>query len=146
MKETLPNLLRELTLAVQLHLEQMPALRELGLAPYQARVLRAVGLSPGISQQQLAKATQRDKAQVARAVRQLAERGLLRREAHESDWRAQRLYVTPQAERARAMIEAQRKAVFDNAFSALDSEEQAQLAALLARTLATLRSHSAPGA
>ncbi|QVM85293.1 MarR family winged helix-turn-helix transcriptional regulator [Novosphingobium decolorationis] len=141
MTEKLANRMRNIAEAFQDHLAHMPALRELALTPFQARLLRVIGQRPGVSQLELARRTQRDKAQIARAIKELDTRGLVERRAHPDDWRSQCLFLTQSASTAREKVEDQRREVAAIAFSSLDPAEQEQLMALLGRIETTLTTH-----
>ncbi|MCJ1960475.1 MarR family winged helix-turn-helix transcriptional regulator [Novosphingobium mangrovi (ex Hu et al. 2023)] len=141
MTEKLANRMRNIAESFQDHLAHMPALRELALTPFQARLLRVIGQRPGVSQLELARRTQRDKAQVARAIKELDTRGLVERRAHPDDWRSQCLFLTPSASTAREKVEDQRREVAAIAFSSLDEAEQDQLMTLLGRIESTLATH-----
>jgi len=106
--DKLIDLLAEVSSGFQLRLQELAALQELGLAPFQARLLAIVVRRPGCSQQELAGWTGRDKAQIARTIKELEVRRLLLRSAHESDWRSHNLTVTSEGERACAIIAAER--------------------------------------
>jgi MarR family transcriptional regulator, temperature-dependent positive regulator of motility len=85
-------------------LQGLAVLDELGLAPFQARTLSLISRYPGCSQQALSISTGRDKAQVARAIKELETRGLITRQAHRRDWRAQSLSVTPEGKQASKLL------------------------------------------
>jgi DNA-binding MarR family transcriptional regulator len=106
--DKLIDLLAEISSGFQLRLQELTALQELRLAPFQARLLAIVARRPGCSQQELAGWTGRDKAQIARTIKELEGRRLLLRSAHETDWRSHTLTVTSEGERACAIIAAER--------------------------------------
>ncbi|TYC90461.1 MarR family winged helix-turn-helix transcriptional regulator [Novosphingobium sp. BW1] len=141
MTEKLANRMRNIAESFQDHLAHMPALRELALTPFQARLLRVIGQRPGVSQLELARRTQRDKAQIARAIKELDTRGLVERRAHPDDWRSQCLFLTPSACTAREKVEDQRREIAALAFSSLGEAEQDQLMTLLGRIETTLATH-----
>ena len=124
MNDALINLLREVSTNFQLRLSEMKAVEELKLAPFQARLLSVIGRSPGISQLALAVSTERDKAQVARAIKELEHRGFVARSAHESDWRTQCLNVTKEGKRAAALLDVQRGELVAKALSECSIKEQ----------------------
>lgn len=108
MSDEVLDLLRDVSHALQARMRDLPVFGELGLAPYQGRLLAVIGRRPGCSQQALAESTGRDKAQVARTIKELERRGLISRAAHADDWRTQALTLTEAGEAARAAIEAER--------------------------------------
>jgi DNA-binding MarR family transcriptional regulator len=103
---------------------------------------------PGATQSALAQDSGRDKAQLARLVKGLRERGLLDAQADEADRRNVRLTPTAQG---RAVLEALRTAsahLAAQAVTGMSADEQRQLAALLQRVrenLAVSKSGTARG-
>lgn len=124
MTEILFTLLREVSANFQQRLSEMTAIEELKLTPFQARLLSVIGRSPGISQLALAVSTERDKAQVARAIKELEQRGFIARSAHETDWRTQRLNVTEEGRQASTRLDAQRAELLVKALGECGTEEQ----------------------
>lgn len=94
MTDGLISLLREVSANFQMRLSELPANKELKLASFQARLFAVIDRSPKISQLKLAAKVERDKAQVARAIKELELRGLITPSVHETDWRTQCLSVT----------------------------------------------------
>jgi DNA-binding MarR family transcriptional regulator len=64
------------------------------------RLLQFCRQAPGITQQELAQGTGRDKGQVARMVKDLLDKGMLQREDHPIDKRSHCLRLTPTGEAA----------------------------------------------
>jgi DNA-binding MarR family transcriptional regulator len=124
MNENAITLLREVSTNFQQRLSEMPVIAELHLAPFQARLLSVIGRSPGISQQALAASTERDKAQIARVIKELERRGFVARSAHQTDWRAQCLNVTEEGERASALLDLQRAELVNKALRECSAEEK----------------------
>lgn len=133
MPDDLPDLLRDISHGFRRQLQELAPLGDLGLAPFQARLLNIVGRHPGLSQNSLADATGRDKAQIARATKELETRGLLARTPHETDWRTQRLTLTPEGESASARIDAVRAELAARMLGQLSASEQAELFRLLSK-------------
>ena len=129
--DELIDLLGELSSGFQVRLQELPSLRELGLASFQARLLAVVGRRPSCSQQELAGWTGRDKAQVARTIKELEARGLLARAPHRSDWRSHSLALTADGERAAALIARERSALGAAVTQGLTSEERRVMIAAL---------------
>jgi DNA-binding MarR family transcriptional regulator len=124
MDNDLMSLVRELATNLQLRLSEMTVIEDLKLTPFQARVLSAIGRNPGISQLALAASTDRDKAQVARAIKALESRGFIMRFAHSSDWRTQCLDVTEDGKQAATRLATKRAEFFAKAMRECSDEEQ----------------------
>lgn len=123
MDNDLMSLVRELATNLQLRLSEMTVIEDLKLAPFQARLLSVIGRNPGISQLALAASTDRDKAQVARAIKVLESRGFIVRSAHVSNWRTQCLDVTAEGKRASILLDATRAEFFTEAMRECSAEE-----------------------
>jgi DNA-binding MarR family transcriptional regulator len=124
MDNDLMSLVRELATNLQLRLSELTVIEELKLAPFQARLLSVIGHNPGISQLALAASTDRDKAQVARAIKVLEARGFIVRSAHVSDWRTQCLDVTAEGRQASTRLDSKRSEYFAKAMRDCSVEEQ----------------------
>lgn len=122
--DDLVSLLGEVSAAFQTRLQELGAIRALGLAPFQGQLLAILYRRPGSSQQELASWTGRDKAQIARTIRELKAAGLLTSTAHESDWRSHRLSLTEEGERACALLLKERAALSRTATAKLSFEER----------------------
>jgi len=136
--DILITLLREVSTNFQLRLAEMSAIEKLDLAPFQARLLSVIGRSPGISQLALTVSTERDKAQVARAIKELERRGFIARSAHESEWRTQCLSVTKEGKRAAARVDVQRAQLVAKALRDCSAEEQDALCRTLEKINRTI--------
>jgi DNA-binding MarR family transcriptional regulator len=123
----------------QARLQSLAAHDELGLAPFQARMLSLISRNVGCSQQVLAQWTGRDKAQVARTAKDLETRGLITRHAHQSDWRMQCLAVTIEGEKAAQLLNRQRVQAGAEMLENVSSEERE----ILHRVLSKMRSQLA---
>lgn len=126
----------------QARLQSLAALDELGLAPFQTRTLSLISRNVGCSQQVLAQWTGRDKAQVARTVKELEARGLITRHAHQSDWRMQSLSVTIEGEKAAQSLNRQRAQAGAEMLENVNSEEREVLRQVLSKMCAQLASRS----
>lgn len=113
---------------------------ELPVSPMEVRVLLHVAHHPGCTAGDLARHSGRDKGQLTRLIQHLEEEGLLRREAHAEDRRAQCLFATEAGEALHARMRAERRALARGLLDKLDAQEQAQLAGLLGK----LRAGRAP--
>jgi len=127
MNDVLIDLLREVYLNFQERLQEMSSIEELKLAPFQARLLSVLGRYPAISQLTMAKSTGRDKAQVARAIKELERRGFVTRSDHKTDWRTQCLNLTEEGKRAATLLDQQRDALIARALRDCSAEEQESL-------------------
>lgn len=124
MDNDLMSLVRELATNVQLRLSEMTVIEELKLAPFQARLLSVIARNPGISQLALARSTDRDKAQIARAIKILESRGFIVRSAHVSDWRTHCLNVTEDGRQASSLLDSKRAEFYATAMRECSAEEQ----------------------
>jgi len=95
-----------------------------GLTSFQAQLVNAIGRNEGISQLELGSFMERDKAQIARAVKELEARGLLIRGAHESDWRTKSVALTQEGRDAHARLMKVRGELVAEAFGDLTEVEK----------------------
>lgn len=131
--DELVDLLGEVSSAFQARLQQLGAIRAMGLAPFQARLLAILHRRPGSSQQELAAWTGRDKAQIARTIKELVGAGLLGRTAHEIDWRSHRLRLTEEGERSCARLLRDRAALSAAVTAALSAEDRRAMSGALTK-------------
>ena len=94
MNNELIDLLRRVSSGFRACMRDRIAAGGSGLTSFQARLINAVGRNEGVSQLELGSAMESDKAQVARAVKELEARGLLVRSVHESGWRTKSVALT----------------------------------------------------
>lgn len=99
----------------------------------ESKVLGFVGQHPGTTQSELAQHSGRDKAQLARLIKGLRERGLLDGVADEADRRHQRLTLSAAGHALLQQLQQQGRRVGAVALAGLSVAEQAQLQALLQR-------------
>jgi len=137
-----PEILDRLHLLVSIfHRRMHEAVREDGdgLAPMEARTLRFLANHEGSTQRDMTQHTGRDKAQIARIVKALQERGLVDSTPDPDDGRSQRLRLTT-AGRAMQRRMQQHRARFEQALAqGFDGAEQAALVAQLDRMVANVR-------
>ena len=137
-----PEILESLHLLVSVfHRRMHEAVREdgEGLAPMEARTLRFLAHHEGSTQRDMTQHTGRDKAQIARIVKTLLERGLVQSTPDPEDGRSQRLRLTA-AGRAMQRRMQQHRARFEQALArGFDESEQAALVAQLDRMVANVR-------
>lgn len=103
------------------------------LTHMEAKVLGYFMRHPGTTQSDLTLHSGRDKAQLARLIKGLRERGLLQGELDAADRRNVRLQPTDQGLAIQRALRAQADALEAQAVTGLASEEKAQLLALLRR-------------
>jgi DNA-binding MarR family transcriptional regulator len=104
----------------------------------ESKVLGYIGRHPGATQSDLARDSGRDKAQLARLIKGLRERGLLAGEADEADRRNVRLALTSEGESVLRLLQQQTRRLATKAVAGIDAAERAQLVALLRRVSANL--------
>nr|WP_315397064.1 MarR family transcriptional regulator [uncultured Duganella sp.] len=126
---------------------QLRSLRDTGheLTHMEYKVLGFFAKHPGASQSELVAHSGRDKAQLARLMRGLRDKGLLDAEVDESDRRSARLRLTEQGIKVIEGLQALGAEVSGLAVSGMSEPECAQLLALLQRVRANLeRAEPAP--
>ena len=138
--DRLLKLLREVSTAIHSQMEDLPAVKALGLPPFPSRLLDVIGRHPGISQFEIAAGTGRDRAQVARAVGELERRGLVAKEARDSNWRAHCLRLTQEGLRVHEPILAQASSLKADALATLGVEEKKLVCVALEKIMAALDS------
>ncbi|SEL58622.1 DNA-binding transcriptional regulator, MarR family [Roseateles sp. YR242] len=97
------------------------------------KVLGFFHRNPGATQSDLAQHSGRDKAQLARLIKGLRERGLLTAEADAQDRRQVRLHLSEQGAAMQQEIKRASRHLAVNAVEGLSQQEQAQLQALLSK-------------
>lgn len=104
----------------------------------EGKVLGFFGHYPGSTQSDLARHSGRDKAQLARLIKGLRERGLLDAIADEADKRNVRLNLTQDGQNVLGVLRQQGRHLNGKAVAGLDQAEQLQLQQLLLRVKANL--------
>lgn len=99
----------------------------------ESKVLGYFGRHPGATQSDLVQHSGRDKAQLARLIKSLRERGLLAAEADENDRRNLRLALTADGQAVQRALQQQARRVSAKAVAGLSAAERQQLLALLRR-------------
>lgn len=97
----------------------------------ESKVLGYFGRHPGATQSDLVQHSGRDKAQLARLIKSLRERGLLAAEADENDRRNLRLALTADGQAVQRALQQQARRVSAKAVAGLSAAERQQLLALL---------------
>lgn len=116
------------------------------LAHMEIRVLAYVARHPGATQSDLATHSGRDKAQVARLIRALRERGLLEATADERDRRSARLALSVAGQDMFAALRGRSGELGEAALAGLSGQERDSLRDLLERVRANLEAGAHPRA
>jgi DNA-binding MarR family transcriptional regulator len=103
-----------------------------------SKVLGFFGRNPGATQSELAQHSGRDKAQLARLIKGLRDRGLLAAEIDAADRRNVRVSLTTDGQRVQRTLHQQAKRLSAKAAAGLSAMERGQLLALLRRLKANL--------
>lgn len=115
--------------------QQFQALREgpQALTHMDGKVLGFFGRRPGATLSDLSAHSGRDKAQLARLVAGLRERGLLQGEADPADRRSVRLSLTAEGQALQHALGQHSRRVSARALAGFTADEQAQLQGMLLR-------------
>lgn len=103
------------------------------LTHMESKVLGYFGRHPGATQADLAQHSRRDKAQLARLIKGLRERGLLVGEADESDRRNLQLSLTAEGRALQRALQQQMRKVSTQAVAGMSAADREALRALLQR-------------
>ena len=119
----------------QVRSQQFQALRDgpSNVTHMESKVLGFIGRHPGSTQSDLAQHSGRDKAQLARLVKGLRERGLLHGQADADDRRNLRLMLSDAGGAVLRQLQQQMQRVGERALAGFSAAEQQQLQALLQR-------------
>lgn len=133
------------TIHAVMHLYRSQQYRALRDGPHDvthmdSKVLGFFGRRPGATQSDLAQHSGRDKAQLARLIKGLRDRGLLVAEADETDRRNLRLRLTSNGSAVQRKLQQQGKRLSENAVAGLSGEEIQTLQTLLQRVKCNLDS------
>jgi DNA-binding MarR family transcriptional regulator len=109
------------------------------LAHMEVKALGFFARHPGATQSDLVAHSGRDKAQVARQIRALRERGLLDAEADEQDRRSSRLSLSAEGKAVHAALHSNDGRLKEQALQGFTDEEKLDLLALLGRVRANLQ-------
>ena len=128
------------TLMHQYRSQQYRALRDgpHAITHMDSKVLGFFGRRPGATQSDLAQHSGRDKAQLARLIKGLRDRGLLAAEADPIDRRNLRLTLTADGVGVQRALQLQARRLGARAVAGLGAAEREQLRALLKRVSANL--------
>ena len=119
-------------------LESLEAVQP-GLTFNEFRILMHTGRHPGITQKELVEHSHTDKAQMARTLAQLQDRGWLERSASEADKRVRCLQLSAQGQQLFDSLRARREQIAQELLQDFPAAEQAQLRALLQQALSSAR-------
>lgn len=139
MDNELIDLLRTVSSGFQARMQAQVAADGTGLTTFQARLVNLIGRNDGISQLTLGAFTDRDKAQIARAVKELEARGFLARSPHPTDWRTKCLALTDDGKRMHARLHGMRKQLATAILGSLSDEEKRALRLTLKKIAAELQ-------
>jgi DNA-binding MarR family transcriptional regulator len=106
----------------------------------ESKVLDYFGLHPGATQSDLSGHSGRDKAQLARLIKTLRDRGLLAGTVVEADRRSVHLTLTAEGQSVLLVLQQQARRLNAKAMAGLSQAEQRQFAALLQRVKVNLGS------
>lgn len=109
------------------------------LTPFLVRLITMIGRNPGASQQDVARMMDRDKAQIARAVKDLEGRGLIRRKIAAEDGRRQRVELTAPGTEIFRGAESYRHALAAEMLQDLSDPDRAATEATLTTLLTRLK-------
>ena len=104
----------------------------------ESKVLGFFGRQPGATQSDLAQHSGRDKAQLARLIKGLRERGLLLAEADEVDRRNLRLTLSAEGQAVQRALQQQARRLGASAVAGFSEQERQTLLALLQRVRGNL--------
>ena len=99
------------------------------------RILMHTGRHPGITQKELVEHSHTDKAQMARTLSQLQDKGLLDRSASEADKRVRCLQLSAQGLALFTQLRSKREEIAAQLLGNFPPEQQVQLRALLLQAL-----------
>ena len=110
-----------------------------GLTFNEFRILMHTGRHPGITQKELVEHSHTDKAQMARMLTQLQDKGWLERSASEADKRVRCLQLSAQGQQLFAQLKNQREQIAAELLRDFPANQQKQLRELLTLALNSAR-------
>lgn len=110
-----------------------------GLTFNEFRILMHTGRHPGITQKELVEHSHTDKAQMARMLTQLQDKGWLERSASEADKRVRCLQLSAQGQQLFAQLKNQREQIAAELLGDFPADQQKQLRELLTLALNSAR-------
>ena len=139
MNNELIDLLRTVSNGFRIRMQDRITASGSDLTVFQMRLVNAIGRSEGISQMELGSLMDRDKAQIARAVKELEARRLLTRNTHASDWRTKSVALTPEGRSVHARLNEARRELAVEALGGLSATEKQALHSCLQKIDAALQ-------
>lgn len=137
MNEILIDQLSEVVHRFQLRMREAIQDANIGLTPFEARILVAIARAPGASQQQIALRVGSDKAQITRAIKVLEQKELVSRQTSTQDWRARQLLLTATGSLVMDRLQQIRTAQSEASFAQLHPLDRQHLARILTAIAAT---------
>lgn len=125
------ELLRTIANSFQMRMKEQIASSDSDLSAFQSRLINIIGRNDGISQLTLGMLTERDKAQIARAVNELETAGFVTRSLNESDKRSKCLTLTAAGTEMHLQLNGIRGQLAIEALSSLADDEKHALHATL---------------
>jgi DNA-binding MarR family transcriptional regulator len=113
--------------------------KNLPITPDQFRVLTQLWENDGCSQQELAKGSDRDRANVTRIIDILEREGLVARNNHETDRRIYRISLTPKGKDLETEAAECAKLTLKDALDGIDEEDLATCMRVLKKTMDNLK-------
>lgn len=140
MNNEIIDCLRTLSYSFQMHMKEQIAKSNFGLSAFQARLINLIGRNDGISQLTLSMLTERDKAQIARTIKELEAKDLVTHSVNASDKRAKCLSLTLEGREMHRQLNTIREQLSVDTLSSLSDEEKQVLHTILQKVTA----HSSP--
>lgn len=139
MNDELIDLLRTVSNGFRTRMQDRITASGSGLTVFQMRLVNAIGRSEGISQLVLGTFMERDKAQIARAIKELEARGVVTRSTDVTDWRTKSVALTQQGRDLHARLNEIRRKLAAEALGGLSEAEIHALRAGLMKIDAALQ-------
>lgn len=133
------DLLRTVASGFQTRMQHHAAQGAEGLTGFQARLINVIGRNEGISQNDIGARIGRDKAQVARTIKELVALGLVTRKAHPTDGRASCLSLSHEGQQLHVRLTKLREELATDALAGFSPPEKAALLAGLEKLASALR-------
>lgn len=114
---------------------------QLGLTTAKMRTLAVLSVVDGPMIRELSVFAVVEQSTLSRALDSLASEGMIRREAHEQDTRATRIYITEAGRTAFERLWPQMAAAHDQMFAGVDPEDRRVFLTTLQKMLANIRKH-----
>lgn len=136
------ELLHDLLHLFRARLLQSIDIAQPGLTFNEFRILMHTGRHPGITQKELVEHSHTDKAQMARTLAQLQDKGWLERSPSEADKRVRCLQLSAQGRQLFEQLRQQREHIAEDLLRDFPAAEQKQLRALLLRAVEGARTQT----